>query len=308
MIRRLSAAAVALVLTSTVAAGCSTFTKNDKAAKVDTASLSVSDFETISDDFVVAGQIGQPAGGEFAGTDQRNLLTRWVFAQLLSHHLSHAGTPIDATARSTAETSLKQQAADKWPALHPITQDFLITELAAQNVLASSAVIPDADVETAYNAGIRQSNTLCLRVIGFTDATRAKDAYEKILGGSSFADVADQNKSDPSIGAGGVFTNSTTKSECSSASSLNAQIAQSLSQLPIGTSSAPITLTASDGSSQYYLFVQRPWSEVADAATPLVRQALVPSTARSAISGGHAYIDSRYGMWNPGTLEVTPTR
>ena len=308
MIRRFSAAAVAVVLASTVASGCSTFSKNDKAAKVDATSLSVADFETISNDFVVAGQIGAPASGEYEGTEQRKLLSRWVFAQLLSHELDAGGTPIDAAARSAAEASLKQQAADKWPALHPVTQAFLITELAAQNVLASSPVIPDADVETAYNAGIRQSNTLCLRVIGFTDATKANNSYEQILGGASFADVADATNGDKSIGAGGVFINSTTKSECSSANALNAQIAQSLVQLPVNTPSTPITLAGSDGSQQYYLFLQRPWSEVAQAAAPLVRQALVPATARSLIAGGHAYIDSRYGMWNPGALEVTPSR
>jgi hypothetical protein len=308
VIRRLSAAAVAVVLTSTVASGCSTFTKNKEAAKVDSTSLSVDDFQTISDDFVVAGQIGAPASGEYQGTDQRNILTRWVFSQLLAHQLVAAGTPIDAKARSAAEASLQQQAADKWGPLHPVTKAFLIDELAAQNVLTTSAVIPDADVEAAYDAGIGKSNTLCLRVIGFTDPTKANDAYEQILGGTPFADVADANNGDASIGAGGVFTNSTTNSECSSASSLNAQIAQSLAQLPLNTPSAPITLTGSDGSQQYYVFLQRPWSEVADAAKPLVRQALVPATARGLIAGGHAYIDSRYGMWNPDALEVTPSR
>jgi hypothetical protein len=308
VIRRLSAAAVAVVLTSTVASGCSTFTKNTEAAKVDATSLSVHDFQTISDDFVVAGQIGAPAAGEFAGSDQRNILTRWVFSQLLSHKLDAAGTPIDAAARSAAEASLQQQAADKWAPLHPVTKNFLITELAAQNMLAASAVIPDADVEAAYNAGISKSNTLCLRVIGFTDATKANDAYEQILGGSSFADVADATNGDASIGSGGVFTNSTTKSECSSASSLNPQIAQSLAQLSLNTPSTPITLTGSDGSQQFYLFLQRPWAEVADAAAPLVRQALVPAAARALISGGHAHVDSRYGMWDSGALEVTPSR
>ena len=308
MIRRFFAAAAAVVLTSSIASGCSTFSKNQQAAKVDSTTLSVDDFETIADDFAVAGQITAPASGEYNGSDQRKLLTRWVFAQLLSHELDAAGTPIDSAARSAAEASLKQQAADKWPALHPVTQEFLITELAAQDKLAASPAIPNADVEAAYNAGLTQSNTLCLRVIGFTDATTANDAYEQILGGESFADVADANSADPSIGAGGVFTNSTTNSECSSANSLNAQIAQSLSQTALNVPSAPIPLAASDGTQQYYLFLQRPWSEVADAATPLVRQALVPSTARTLVTGGHASVDSRYGMWNPGALEVTPSR
>ena len=308
MIRRLSAAAVAVVLTSTVASGCSTFSKNDKAAKVEATSLSVADFETISGDFAVAGQIANPAGGEYDGTDQRKILGRWVFAQLLTRKLAAAGTPIDGAARTAAEASLKQQAADKWPGLHPVTQAFLITELAAQNVLAASPAVPDAAVEAAYNGGIGQSNTLCLRVVGFTDATKANDAYDKILAGAPFADVADANNADPSLGAGGVFTNSTTKSECSSANALNAQIAQSLVQLPLNTPSTPITLTGSDGSKQYYLFLQRPWSEVAQAAAPLVRQALVPSTAKSLVAGGHAYVDSRYGMWDPAALQVTPSR
>lgn len=308
MIRRFSVALAALALTSTIATGCSTFSKNSEAVKAAGTALTVDDFETMSSDFADAGSITQPVNGEYDGSTQRNLLTRWIYTELLAHELATAGTPIDDKARTAAETSLKEQAADQWPALHPITQSFLITELAAQNTLAASPSISAADVEAAYNAGLIQSNTLCLRIIGFADATAANNAYEQIVGGTDFASVADANNADPSIGAGGVFTNSTTNSECSSTDTLNAQIAQNLSQTPIGQPSQPITLTASDGSAQYYIFLQRPWSEVTDAAAPLVRKALVPTTVRSLIAGGKVVVDSRYGMWNPGALEVTPSR
>lgn len=310
MIRRLSVTLVAVALTGTIASGCSTFSKNGEAAKVDGTALTIGEFESISADLAAAGQITAPANGEYTGTESRSVLSRWIVAHLLSAALAKSGTPINADSRSTAETSLKTSATDAvWAKLDPATQSFLVNELAGQNMLVSSDFIPAGKVETTYNAGIRESNTLCLRVIGFPTSDAANAAYQQILGGGDFASIADANNTDGTLGHGGIFSDSNTKSECVSARSLNQAVGAALASTQIGVPAAPQAFTASDGKTQqFFIFMQRPFSEVVDAATPLVRQALGPAAERTLVADGKANVDSRYGMWDAATLSVQPTR
>jgi hypothetical protein len=319
VIRRLSAAFAAVALTSTVAAGCSTFTKNDNAAKVGGTALTVSQFEAISKDLfnISAPSTGSTVAGgttttiapkaTYTGDDARSLLTRWIYAQMLSAALATSGTPISADSKAAAEASLKSSAAEQWTTLDTATQDFLVTELAGQNTLVTGSIIPDADVKAAYEKGLSTSNTLCLRVIAFSDATKANDVYDELIKGADFATTADANNADPTAGKGGVYTDAQTKSECVSANALNSQVAQTLLQTPIGTAAAPAAFSASDGSKQYFIFYQRPWAEVTDAAAPLVRRAVGPSVERKLLAGAKATIDSRYGEWNSAELKVVPT-
>lgn len=310
MIRRLSVTVAVVALTSTIAGGCSTFSKNSEAAKVEGTTLTVDEFEAINTDLATAGQITAPTNGEFTGTETRAVLSRWIVAHLLDHALAADGLPITAANRATAEASLKTSATDAvWSKLDTATQTFLVNELAGQNTLVSGAFIPDAEVQAAYKAGIAESNTLCLRVIGFADAATANTAYQQILAGADFATIADANNADGTLGAGGVFTDTTTNSECVSASALNAQVGQAMAATQIGTPAAPQAFTAADGSTtQYFIFMQRPWDEVADAAAPVVRQALGPAAERKLVADGRASVDSRYGMWDATTLSVQPSR
>lgn len=308
MIRRLPASLAAVVLTGTIASGCSTFSKNTQAAKADGQTLSVKDFEAISDDLAKSGQITAPVNGQFTGDVSRGVLSRWIVAQLLSTALAKNGTPIDDTTKSSSEATLKKSAGQAWDKLSAATKTFLVTELAGQNALISGNYIPQGDAKLTYNAGLSESNTLCLRVIGFPDKSTAQAAYQQILQGGDFASVADANNTDGSIGKGGVFKDSRTNSECVVASALNQQVGQVLAQTPIGQPATPQAFSNSNGQTQYFIFEQRPWDEVADAATPIVRQSLGPAAERRLVKDGKASVDSRYGMWDTAGLTVKPSR
>ncbi|MCU1366984.1 MAG: Peptidylprolyl isomerase [Ilumatobacteraceae bacterium] len=308
MIRRLPATLAAVVLTATVASGCSTFSKNSEAAKVDGRTLSVKDFEAISDDLAKAGQITAPVNGEFTGDVSRGVLSRWIVAQLLSTALAKNGTPIDAATEAKSETALKTSAGASWDTLSAATKSFLVTELSGQNALISGDYIPQGDAKLTYNAGLSESNTLCLRVIGIADQAAAQAAYQQILQGGDFASIADANNTDSSLGKGGVFKDSKTNSECVTAASLNQQVGQVLAQTPIGQPATPQAFSDSNGNTQYFIFEQRPWDEVADAATPIVRQSLGPAAERRLVKDGSAAVDSRYGMWDTADLTVKPSR
>jgi hypothetical protein len=309
VIRRFSVALLAAALTGTIASGCSTFSKNKDAAEVDGTSLSVDDFEAITNDLSTAGQIEAPVAGEFTGATTRTVLSRWIVSHLLSGALDASGSPIDAATRTNAETALKSTAGAAWDTLDKATKTFLVDELAGQNALISGPYIPDGDAKLTYEAGIAESNTLCLRVIGLPDEDSANAAYQQILDGADFASIADANNTDPGLGKGGIFADSTTGSECVSASALNQQVGQVLAQTKIGDPAPPQAFTGSDGTTvQYFLFMQRPWEEVADIAGPIVKQSLGPAAERRLVSDKDAFVDSRYGMWDPTALAVQPSR
>ena len=319
MIRRLSVAVAVVVLAGTVASGCSTFTNNGEAAKAGGASLSVDEFETILTDYAESRAAGAAtsttAVGETTtteptvpGAEARSLLTEWVTAHLLIAALNKAGAPIDDAARTAATTSLQTEIGAGWDELEEVTKQFLIEDQAATDALAESPLISDAEVQEAYEAGIVSSNTLCLRVIAFTDQATANSVYEQLREGGDFATIADANATDPTAGQGGIFTNSNTGSECSAANQLNDTIAQAVALLPLGQATEPIAFANTDGSSQYVIFLQRPWDEVAAAAAPIVRESLAPGTAKALIAAGSAHIDSRYGTWDSTTLSVVATR
>jgi len=320
VIRRLSVAAVAVVLTGTVASGCSTFTNNREAAKAGGASLSVDEFEMILADYAESRSAGADSTSTSVGdttttedptvpgSEARSLLTEWVTSHLLIAALNKAGAPIDDAARTAATTSLQTSVGAGWDKLDEVTKQFLIEDQAATDALAESPLITDTAVQQAYEAGLVSSNTLCLRLIAFTDQAKANSVYEQLRQGGDFATLADENSADPTTGAGGVFTNSNTGSECSAADQLNETVAQALVLLPLGKASEPLPFSNSDGSTQYVIFMQRPWEEVVAAANPIVREALAPTTAKALIAAGTAHIDSRYGTWDSTTLSVVPTR
>jgi len=318
VIRRLSVAAVAAVLTATVASGCSTFTNNREAAKAGGASLSVDEFELILADYVESRSGGSTttAVGDTTttedptvpGSEARSLLTEWVTSHLLIAALNKVGAPIDEAARTAATTSLQTTIGAGWEKLDEVTKQFLIEDQAATDALAESPLITDTAVQQAYEAGLVSSNTLCLRVMAFTDQAKANSVYDQLRDGGDFATLAEANSTDPTAGEGGIFTNSNTGSVCSAADQLNDTIAQALALLPLGKASEPLPFSNTDGSTQYVIFMQRPWSEVADAAKPIVREAVAPVTAKALIAAGTAHIDSRYGTWDTTTLSVVPTR
>lgn len=309
MIRRLSVTLAVVALTSTIASGCSTFSKNGEAAKVDGTALSIDDFEALNNGLAKAGVIEPATDGEYSSNAVRSTLTRWVLATSLRLDLAKQGVTIDDAAKASATSVLQANTQVPFDTLDSTTQDFLIDELAGQSTLVSSSLITDAEAEAAYRAGLTESNTLCLRVIGFPDSDTANTAYQQLLDGADFAGLADANNTDGSLGKGGVFTDATTKSECVSAASLNAQVGQALAKTDLGVPAAPQAFTGADGATQqFFIFMQRPWDEVADAATPLVRQALGPAARKKLLADAKATVDSRYGMWDAATLTVLPTR
>ena len=314
MIRRLSVAAVAVVLTGTVASGCSTFTNNREAAKAGGASLSVDEFELILADYSES-QAARAAGSStsigdttttdptvVAGTSARGLLTEWVTSHILLGELDKVGATIDDATRSDALLSL-QNDVPNFAELDAITQKFLIEDQASRVLAANHSLLTDAQAQAVYESGAAESNVVCLRVISFTDEAKANGVYAELQGGADFAALADANSSDASSGTGGVLILSD-GSECTGATQFTETISEALSDLAIGQASPPVAFTGSDGSTGYVILMQRPWSEVATTAGPAIQD----GAKTAALTAATVHVDSRYGTWDPTTMSVVATR
>jgi hypothetical protein len=301
--------AIAAVALTGALAGCSTFSENANAAQAGGYKLSVDDFESILGDYARLQATDQASGStssiadEIGGDEARSLLSRWVKSHLLLGALAARGTPVGDDAIAAAAASMQSQAGTQWPTFDAATQAFL-----SESQAVDDAVVGDAELQSAYEAGITQSNLLCLRLISFTDIDSANDVYSQLQGGADFATLADQTNGAAGGGQGGIYTDANSGSECLSASGVTDTVLQVLSTTPIGQPTPPQTLSANDGSSQTYIFLQRPWSEVSGSAGPMLRDALIPGAEATLLSGGKVVVDSRYGMWDPSSQTVVATR
>jgi hypothetical protein len=292
VIRRLPAALTAIVLTGMLASGCSTFTKNGDAASVNGRHLPVGDFEALAKDFGDA----PDANGELAGDSVRQVLTQWVSTNLLGDLLASRGAKIDDAARATAEASLATDS--NWAGYNASTKKILIDQRAQQIAL----------YEPIYNAGPSVSKIVCLRVIALADAASAQAVSAELKAGGDFATIAKAKSIDTTTGQqGGIYSVASTSggaaSECVATSSLVATALDPLSKTPIGTPTDPIQL-----GTNYFIFLQRPYLEVTKFADPLLPSPVSAEESAKALSSAHVSIDSRYGMWDPATGKVVPTR
>jgi hypothetical protein len=288
-----SSALVALALGVTLVSGCSTFTGNDVAAKVGSTELSVHDFQTVVRELGSSNEIG-----EVDGTSARSLLTEWVRSTALSDELRAKGTPVDQATRDATTAQLQQSTGDKWPTFSPATTEFLIDVVSAQN-----ALVPDDQVRAIYEQGPAASNVICVRFIAVQDQPTADQIADRLAAGEAFESLADEFGDPSAAPNGGVFVNPETGSPCSAADSLNPAVGEALAGVAIGQPTPAVDL-----SQGFAFFVQRPFDEVAAEASALIEPPLVQAASQELLTDTSAEIDSRYGMWDPATVAVVPSR
>jgi len=168
VIRRPLVTCAAIALVALTGTGCSTFSSNSNAATANGHDLSISDFQTLITDFG-----GDTVNGEVTGTYARQVLTEWITTTVLVDK-SDREDGVDQAARQEAENNYKQGNEEKWNALSPVSQKYLIDLAIAQDYFKNHPeLISDADKKGAYEAGIETSKMLCARVIVAPDEATA---------------------------------------------------------------------------------------------------------------------------------------
>ncbi len=303
MIRRLPAALASVALAATIASGCSTFTKNNNAATVSGRHLSITEFETLSNDLAPAPN----SFGEKDGNTVRGILSAWVRITALIESLKAKGLTISDAQRAAAEKSLSASETG-WATFKPSTKTLEIEFSASQTLIASNTdLVPDATVQAAYESGVTASNVLCLRLMAFSDFTKAQSISDQLSAGGDFASLAIKNSEDTSTAPGGGIEQNN-GNECFLTTTLGQStqldtLLQSVGTAPVGQPTKPIQI-----GSFYYILLERPYSEVSTHIRPLMTSLLAAPIAKQLTSSAKAVIDSRYGMWDATTGQVVSTR
>jgi hypothetical protein len=191
---RLGIVIAALVVLPAVTS-CSTFNRNDVAAKVGDRSLSSEAVEALA---------GTPDGAA-TGDQLREQLTKWIRVTVLE---ASNGTSAPSAPVTSADLDARLSQA--------------ITTIAGDKA------------RTTYESGLGGSSVVCLAAITVANIDDANNVLATVNGGTTFADAAHQFSTDAAIAQSGGIVRSQDGSECIDAGSLNPDVTAALKGTPIG--------------------------------------------------------------------------
>jgi parvulin-like peptidyl-prolyl isomerase len=277
----LLALALAAVLT-----GCTTFSDNDAAARVDEVELT----DEMLDELV--GLVPDPetgAVGEATSADAaRRAMTFWLQAQVLEQVLADAGIEVDDATVDEAT----HQASGQIPTFTELsaeTQAFVVDYLATTALLGQLEA-PDTDERAAYyEQGPADSGVACVSHILVDTADEARDVLAELEGGADFATLAQERSTDAGSGQqGGVLPCTFTTSF---ESTYVGPFVEAALAAEVGVPTGPV-----ESEFGYHVILVRPFDDVADEITGYFSS---PDYAvADAIDGHDIYVDPRYGTLN----------
>jgi len=199
VIRRLPAVVLAAALTAVVS-GCTTFSDNDAAARVDGVELTDAQLEELVGIYPdpQTGAVGEATSGDAV----RSAMTFWVQAQVFGQAIDDAGVEIDDAAIDEAT----QQASSQLPSFSDLSsgmQDFLVDFIASTSVL-DQLETPDEDEQAAfYEQGPSASGVACVSHILVDTEEEALDVLAELESGADFATLAQERSTDEGSAQGG---------------------------------------------------------------------------------------------------------
>jgi PPIC-type PPIASE domain len=199
VIRRLPAVLLALALAAVVA-GCTTFSDNDAAARVDDVELTDAQLEELVGIYPdpETGAVGEVTSGDAV----RSAMTFWVQAQVFGQAIADAGVEIDDAAIDEATQTASTQLPT-FTELSTGTQDFLVQFIASTTV-ADQLEAPDEDeMRTFYDQGPDESGVACVSHILVDTEQEALDVLAELEGGADFATLAQERSTDEASAQGG---------------------------------------------------------------------------------------------------------
>lgn len=296
--RRLAAVAVsvaALALSSCADVG-------DDVARVGNAALTTDEFSAVLDD--VAG--AQPASflapsGAINAAAAREILTRWVSAQILTRTVEAEGGEVTDDDRATARQQIDASGTYAGASDESLA---LIAEFEAA-VLALGRTIelsPD-DASALYDQGAEVAGVVCARAIIAEDLADVEAALAKVAKGRDFATVADDVNPPGNLGPGGAVLDET-GAECIGLGPFTSGVATEVSDAvlaaTVGTPTEPIDIGGA-----YAALLLRPFDEVADAASSIMAASAARTAGRDALqTADDVEVASRFGRWDGEQMAV----
>jgi hypothetical protein len=291
----LSACVAAVALTACSDVG------ND-AARVGNAELGSSEFRTWLDD--VAG--AQPTtflapSGAISATAARELLTRWVTAEVITRVVESEGGEVTDEDRATALEQIEANGTYVGASDESLEK---IAELEAAIIALDRTVTFDEnDAAELYAAGAEKAGVVCARAIISESSQDIDVALARLGDGEKFARVANDVNPPGNLGPGGAVLDET-GSECIALGPFTAGVAPAVAEAVLGAQVGTPTDVIDLGGA-YAVIVLRPFDEVADAATPVMAGSAARTAGRNALqSSNDIEVASRFGRWDPEQMAV----
>jgi hypothetical protein len=295
VIRRLPAVFVALALTApltAVVAGCTTFSDNDAAARVDDVELTDAQLEELVGIYPdpQTGAVGEATSGDAV----RSAMTFWVQAQVFGQAIDDAGVTIDDAAIDDAT----QRASSQIPTfgdLSPGMQDFLVDFIASTTVL-DQLDPPGEDEQAAfYERGPTESGVACVSHILVDTEEEANDVLAELDAGADFATLAQERSTDEgSAQGGGVLPCTFT------ATFRNTYVGPFVDAALAAEMGVPTGPVATDFG--YHVLLVRPYDEVVDELAGYFESR--DYVVARALGDHDVYINPRYGTLDAGGVVV----
>lgn len=276
---------------ATLAAGCTTFSDNDAAARVGDDELS----DEMLDELV--GLVSDPqtggAGDPTSGDSVRNALTFWVRAQVLEQLVDDAGVEISDTVRDEAAAQAVQ--LPMYDELSTGSQDFVVGWFASTASFDSVEGPGDEAKAEFYDQGMESTGIACVSHILVETEAEAEEVLAELEGGADFPTLAQERSIDPGSGAqGGVL-------QCTLLSTFETQYVPSfVAAARVAVVGVPTDPVESDFG--FHVIRVRTYDEVSDELAPYF--ASPDFAVAGAIDDTDVYVNPRYGALDEGGVVV----
>lgn len=197
------AVVVPILVLAGAASGCSTFSDNDAAARVDEFELSQ---DQLGELMIAATPGAQPDEQlELSADTARSLLNTWILTKILEVDLAAQGQSVSAEAIADATGAFAAQDPDGWATTPVALQDLQVEQQAAITIWSELEVpTPSEDeLRSLYAAGTEESGFVCSAHILVDTEAEADAILDQLEGGADFAELAASESIDTGSGANG---------------------------------------------------------------------------------------------------------
>jgi parvulin-like peptidyl-prolyl isomerase len=265
-------------------AGCTTFSDNDAAARVDDAELTEEMLEELVP-LIGSSQGADTADQPAAGDSVRNALTFWIRTQLVDQLVGSEDIEITDAQRDDAT----QQATGAVPGFAELSsgsQELVVGYLAANSALQGIEAPAEDEIAAFYEAGMEASGIACVSHILVETEEEARDVLEELADGADFPTLALERSLDTgSAQQGGVLP-------CTATSSLSttyvAPFADAAIDAEIGVPTEPVETEFG-----FHIIRVRTVDEVRAELGDYFASAEFAITAT--VADADIYVDPRYG-------------
>lgn len=280
-----------VLIAATLAAGCTTFSDNDAAARVDDDELSDEMLEEL------VGLVNDPETGAPGepndGNSVRNALTFWVRAQVLEQLVADGG--LDITDAVVDEATQQAAQLPTFTELTTDSQDFVVGWFVSTSAFDTLAGPDDTQKAAFYDEGIDSTGIACVSHILVATEDEAEELLADLRDGADFPTLAQEQSIDAGSGAqGGVL-------QCTLLSTFEAQyvppFVQAARVAEIGVPTEPV-----ESQFGFHVIRVRTFDEVSDELTGYFAS---PDFAVAvALTGSDIYVNPRYGALNDAGVVV----